>query len=118
MFRWKHQRSRIALQCVFALSGLIFLTAQLSGKYYAFSSQPVFAHGARTAKSTVHSRDSRILSLDKRFKAQIPFALLIQPPRQEFAVAEAVTPVFTKAASFFSNPQCRVIELRGPPAFA
>jgi hypothetical protein len=115
MFHWKHRRSRAALRCASALLGLIFLTAQLSGKFYVWSSQIVFTRSVKTIKPGIHSTDPRILSLDKRYKAQKIFALLIQSVRQECTPVPLVTtrclPQPVAPAADRKTP----VVLRGPP---
>ncbi|HVU99066.1 MAG TPA: hypothetical protein VHE34_27780 [Puia sp.] len=115
MFRRKHRSSRAALRCAFALIGLIFLTVQLSGRFYACSSQVVFAPAHKAIKSAIHSTDPRILSLDKRYKAQRSIALLIQPVRNAFAGTPVIpTPLLSKPLAIAGRRQAPVV-LRGPP---
>jgi len=116
MFHWKHRSSRAALRCAFALIGLIFLTVQLSGKFYACSSQVVFARTHNSVKPGIHSADSRILSLDKRYKAQIMFALLLQPAQHEFVGTPVIpTPRLSQPVAIAGRSQAPIV-MRGPPS--
>lgn len=118
MFRWKHTISRVALKSAFALIGLIFLAAQLSGKFYACSSQAVITRVTKTLKQGVHSTDPRILSLDKRYKSQKIFVLWIAPLKHEFVVAPNTVPGNLSQPASLCGSQITTIALRGPPVAA
>jgi hypothetical protein len=115
MFHWKHRRSRAALRCAFALIGLVFLTVQFSGKFYTWSSQALFTGIHKTIKPGIHSTDPRVLSLDKRYKAQKTFALLIQPVRHEFAAIPLVTIRCLPQPATHNGSRKTPVPLRGPP---
>ena len=115
MFRWKHRCSRAALRCAFALIGLIFLTVQLSGKFYVWSSQVVFSRTSQSIRPGIHATDHRILSLDKRYKAQKKYSLLIQPVQREFITVTAAATGCLSQPVTLAEDQRSPSGLRGPP---
>ena len=114
---------RLALKCLLAVIGFSFFAAQLSYKFYVYSSLPL-VHSAGKAQSPGTGASGRLvspkhvgrvfLSLDKRYDHKHIYDLYIPPSLLVFQQAGVETIVAVFCVSTSSVEQS-FISTRGPP---
>ena len=109
----RHKKTRAVFKSVLFLIGISLFTAQVSYKFYALSSRPVYHQVA--ANADLHHYDHRLsLSLDKRYKVQKVVAF----PTPVFRLDGH--PLASRPEQVFDQPPVLELQLsdpvlRGPP---
>jgi hypothetical protein len=117
----RHKWSRVALKCILSVICLSLFSAQLSYKFYEFSSLPSChksdRYQVRSYKRvvTTHSQADKVfLSLDKRYDITHLFALTSPSFRMNHPLVQDKRE-FSVLYSRIVSPVHRCTSLRGPP---
>jgi hypothetical protein len=125
MIPWRHKWQRLAFKCILSAIWLALFVAQLSSKFYRFSSFPPtykvaasrFKPCGNQALSLYNHPGKVFLCLDKRYDIKPVFTLANPSFRIDHPQIQYKQGFYTHAAGIISNDRLST-SLRGPPVSA